>query len=52
MDSSELMDNILTGSSAEEITDSIKAILYQKSSERIDDITPYIAQSMFSSEGE
>lgn len=52
MDSSELMDSILTGTSAEEVSDNIKTILYQKSAEKIDDITPYIAQSMFSPEEE
>lgn len=48
----ELMDHILSGSSAEEVTDKIKEILYVKSSEKIEDITPYIAQSLFGFEGD
>jgi hypothetical protein len=43
----ELMDHILSGSSAEEVSDKIKEILFLKSSEKIDDITPYVAQSLF-----
>ena len=43
----ELMDSILTGSSAEEVSDKIKEILFSKSAEKIDDITPYIAQNLF-----
>lgn len=43
----ELMDDILSGSSAESITDKIKEILYTKSSENINTITPYVAQSLF-----
>lgn len=50
--SNELMDVILTGGSSEEISDKIKEILYTKSSENIDAISPYVAQSMFNSEDE
>lgn len=48
--SNELMDVILTGGSSEEISDKIKEILYTKSAESIDSISPYVAHSMFNSE--
>ena len=48
----ELMDIILSGNSSEEISDKIKEILYTKSSDNISAVTPYVAQSMFNSQGE
>ncbi len=45
--SQELMDIILSDNSSEEISDKIKEILFTKSSENIDSVTPYIAQSLF-----
>lgn len=48
----ELMDIILSGNSSEEISDKIKEILYTKSSDNIFAVTPYVAQSMFNSQGE
>lgn len=45
--SNDLMDVILTGGSSEEISDKIKEILYTKSSENIDAISPYVARSIF-----
>lgn len=46
----EFMDMILSDSSPEEVSDKIKEILYKKSSSKIDNITPSISQTMFSSE--
>ncbi len=43
----ELMDTIFSGGSPEEVTDKIKEILYAKSAENIERITPYVAQDMF-----
>ena len=43
----DLMDSILTGSSGEEVSDRIKEILFSKSAEKIDQITPYVAQNLF-----
>lgn len=48
--SNELMDIILSGNSAEEVSDKIKEILYSKSAQKIDELRPYIAQSMFGTE--
>lgn len=45
----ELMDIILSGNSSEEISDKIKEILYLKSSENINAITPFVANSLFNS---
>lgn len=47
--SNELMDMVLSGDSAEDITDKIKEILYVKSAEKIDGIRPYIAKTMMGS---
>mgnify|MGYP003346513832 FL=1 len=43
----ELMDMVLTGESPQNISDKIKEILYTKSSDNINDLTPIIANSMF-----
>jgi hypothetical protein len=50
--SQELMDIILSDNSSEEISDKIKEILFTKSSENIDSVTPYIAQSLFGTQVE
>jgi hypothetical protein len=41
---------IATDSSPAEIADSIKSALFAKSAEKIDQIRPYIASSLFDSE--
>lgn len=46
----ELIDLIATDSSASEITDAIKDILYSKAAERIDNARPYVASAMFGEE--
>jgi hypothetical protein len=43
----ELIDLIATQSSASEISDRIKDILYAKSAERIDSFRPEVADSLF-----
>lgn len=48
--SNELMDMILNGNSPEEVSDKVKEILYVKSAQKIDELRPYIAQSMFGTE--
>jgi hypothetical protein len=50
--SNEFMDMVLNGSSAEEVSDKIKEILYTKSAQKIDEFRPYIAQSMMGTEEE
>jgi hypothetical protein len=50
--SNEFMDMVLSGSSAEEVSDKIKEILYSKSAQKIDELKPYIAQSMMGTEEE
>lgn len=50
--SNEFMDMVLSGSSAEEVSDKIKEILYSKSTQKIDELKPYIAQSMMGTEEE
>lgn len=42
-----IIDLIATDSSPSEISDSIKAALFSKTSEKIDQIRPYIANSLF-----
>ena len=46
----ELIDLIATQSSASEISDKIKDILYAKSAERIDSFRPEVATSLFGDE--
>jgi hypothetical protein len=46
----ELIDLIATDSSALEITDAIKDILYAKAAERIDNARPHVASAMFDEE--
>jgi hypothetical protein len=46
----ELIDLIATDSSALEITDVIKNILYAKAAERIDNARPHVASAMFDEE--
>jgi hypothetical protein len=48
--SNDLMDIVLDGNSAEEISDKIKEILYTKSAEKINELRPYVAQDMFGTE--
>lgn len=50
--SNEFMDMVLSGSSAEEVSDKIKEILYSKSAQKIDELKPYVAQSMMGTEEE
>lgn len=45
-----IIDLIATDSSPAEIADSIKSALFAKSAEKIDQIRPYIASSLFDSE--
>ncbi len=45
-----IIDLIATDSSPAEITDGIKSALFAKSAEKIDQIRPYIASSLFDSE--
>jgi hypothetical protein len=50
-----IIDLIATDSSPAEISDSIKAALFAKSAEKIDQVRPYLASSLFGledSEGE
>jgi hypothetical protein len=46
----DLIDLIATDSSASDITDTIKNILYTKAAERIDSARPSVATSMFGNE--
>jgi hypothetical protein len=46
----DLIDLIATDSSASDITDTIKNILYTKAAERIDSARPLVATSMFGNE--
>lgn len=47
-----IVDLIATDSSASEITDKIKEVLYSKASERVEAIRPQISNSMFDFEVE
>jgi hypothetical protein len=42
-----IIDLIATDSSPSEISDSIKAVLFAKTAEKIDQIRPYVANSLF-----
>jgi len=46
----EVIDLIATDSSAAEISDKIKSILFTKSAERIEAAKPYVANTMFNGE--
>ena len=46
----ELIDLIATNSSASDITDNIKDLLYAKAAERIDNARPHVASAMFGDE--
>jgi hypothetical protein len=46
----ELIDLIATDSSASEITDKIKDLMFAKAAERIDGAKPYVASTMFGGE--
>lgn len=48
----DLMDMIASDESPSQISDKIKDILYQKSSERIDQYRPVVAASLFNIEEE
>ena len=48
----DLMDMIASDESPSQISDKIKDILYQKSSERIDQYRPVVATSLFATEEE
>lgn len=43
----ELINMIATDSSASEVTDKIKDLLFAKASERIEGAKPYVASSLF-----
>ena len=44
------MNLIATNQSASDISDKIKEILYAKSAEKINEVTPYVSASMFGQE--
>lgn len=46
----ELINMIATDSSASEVTDKIKDLLFAKASERIEGAKPYVASSLFGEE--
>ena len=46
----ELIDLIATDSSASEVTDKIKDLLFAKAAERVDGARPYVASAMFGGE--
>jgi hypothetical protein len=46
----ELIDLIATDSSASEITDKIKDLMFAKAAERVDNARPYVASAMFGGE--
>jgi hypothetical protein len=48
----DIIDLIATGSSASEVSDKIKDVLYAKAAERIDAARPLVAQGMFGENGE
>lgn len=48
----DLMDMIASDESPSQISDKIKDILYQKTSERIDQYRPVVAASLFATEEE
>jgi hypothetical protein len=46
----ELIDLIATDSSASEVTDKIKDLLFAKAAERVDGARPHVASAMFGGE--
>ena len=46
----ELIDLIATDSSASEVTDKIKDLLFAKAAERVDSARPHVASAMFGEE--
>lgn len=46
----ELIDLIATDSSASDVTDKIKDLLFAKAAQRIDGARPYVASAMFGGE--
>lgn len=51
MDSAiELVDLMVGDSSPSEISDKVKEVLYNKASEKLDNIKPYVANAMFGNE--
>ena len=46
----ELIDLIATDSSASQVTDKIKDLLFAKAAERVDGARPYVASAMFGGE--
>jgi hypothetical protein len=46
----DLVNLIATNQSASDISDKIKEILYAKSAEKINEVTPYVSASMFGQE--
>ena len=48
----ELMDMIAADGSASDITDKIKEVLFAKSAEKIDQVRPLVASSLFGEIGE
>jgi hypothetical protein len=45
--SNDLLDILMVGNSAEQVSDKIKEILYTKSAEKINDLRPAVAQVVF-----
>jgi hypothetical protein len=48
----DLMDMIATDESPSQISDKIKELLFTKASEKIDEVRPLVANSMFDQEGQ
>lgn len=48
----DIVDLIATDSSAADITDKIKEVLFGKASERIENLRPEVAKSMFDGDSE
>ena len=48
----EVIDLIATDSSATEISDKIKSLLYAKAAERVEVARPYVADMMFNGESD
>ena len=46
----ELIDLIATDSSASDVSDKIKELLYAKASDRVDSTRPHVAATMFGNE--